>query len=185
MKKFISLLLAVLLLAVSSVPFVSVESARMKISEETSFVLPLQLQSVGEDAFAGTAVETVAFPEGFHQIEDGAFAGAEKLSDVYLPVSAASIGASAFPENEALTVHAQKGSAARNWALSHKVRFREDARRMPAEKGHSLSINLYSAHGLFGTVSPERRTPLNAVYIDHSMRPQDRPELYPIDYRFP
>lgn len=52
--------------------------------------------SIGDDAFTGTAVESVAFSEGLERIGDGAFIAVESLKTLFLPLSVTSIDNDAF-----------------------------------------------------------------------------------------
>jgi hypothetical protein len=184
-KKYIAALLLLQVLAAfltSSIP----AAEKADYDSQTAFVLPAFLQTVEEDAFAGTAVQTVVFPKGFIRVLDGAFDGVGTLTDVYLPLSAGTIGKGAFPDNEVLTVHAVKGSTAQRWANAHRTHFHEEEVRMPPVlPGSSADLHRDSLGTLHRVLPPERKT--GPVRDDRviSLRPQDRPELNPIDYRFP
>ena len=153
-----------------------------------TYVLPSSLTMVEDEAFAGTAVKTVVFPDGLLSIGERAFEGVNSLADVYIPPSTKHIADSAFPVNDELAIHGVRGSYAQRWAKKHKVHFVEDDiwknlldNGKPVEVYRTIDILLGSA--------------VDSDKLDHaipwakddvlSRRPQDRPELNPIDYRFP
>ena len=157
-------------------------------ADEPSFKLPASLQSIGDEAFDGVAAETVILPEELRHIGDGAFANADSLTDVYIPPETSYIGQSAFPQSAKLTIHGAEGSYAQKWALKNQVAFARtgvwdstnatrknaDAQRIPAAQiAREAPVNKPFA--------AERRARGDTI----NLRPQERAELNPIDYRFP
>ena len=151
-------------------------------------LLPASLEELGEEAFEGTAVKSVIFPDSTSVIRDRAFAGNCVLRSVYIPKSVVHIGDRAFEESSSLTIHGSEGSYAAAWARSHNVAFSRVepislwiiklGKLLRAVSVCALSLSCLCSGVLF----PRRR---RADIWEKSMRPQDRPELYPIDYRFP
>lgn len=62
----------------------------------TSVTLPQEVTTIGEGAFAGSAVETVEWPENLDSIAGHAFRLCTKLKSSQLPVSVRTIGRDAF-----------------------------------------------------------------------------------------
>lgn len=163
-------------------------AAELQISPQDTFVLPLSLREIEEDAFSGTAAETVILPKGFLKIDQNAFEGAWRLTDVYIPDTTECIADSAFSATSNLTVHGMDGSYAKDWAYRHEIPFVVDnvwyvipesgrlhtVRTYPTSR-HIATVVLIILFELFGL----------SYYEVRSRRPQDRPELYPINYRFP
>ncbi len=170
-------------------PFGYASAAPPSAEEEKSLVFPASLRLIEEEAFAGSSAETLVFPNGFLLLGEEAFSDAPNLRDVYLPPSTVYIGRSAFPtdQNE-LVIHGVEGSYAQIWAASQKLPFVSDN----IWSARVESIRVRDAHAdrvdpLFRTADQTRNCMIRRIDGDEgiSMRPQDRPELNPIDYRFP
>jgi hypothetical protein len=74
------------------------------------------------------------------------------------------------------------------WAKTHKLAFRLDNDRLTAPKPLYLSAGALFAVFALLCLPPESETKRIRQYLHSvffSMRPQDRIELNPIDYRFP
>ena len=153
-----------------------------------SFRLPASLKIINTEAFSGTAVETVILPDGLLYIGGHAFDDTLFLTDVFIPPTVNYISNSAFSSTMLVAIHGAEGSFAQEWAMAHKVSFVTDdiwKSAVPVDDNTSrLSISLAFLQNfiLFGTIFKKVPRP---KHRDRSMRPQDRPELYPINYRFP
>ena len=145
----------------------------------TSFLLP--------DSADNIRGPTFNLPASLARIEDEAFAGDVALREIRIPDSVAYIADDAFEDCDYITILANADSYAAKWAEEH------DAAFIPTVEGasllHSISKLLTEGFALLlpFSVDPNllrrlRRKAENAV---RSMRPQDRQELNPIDYRFP
>ena len=179
MKKVVGTLLCMTLVLISHIPVYAE-------SEGYTYIFPTELITIEEEAFANTPVETVILPEGFHSLEDSAFENALHLTDIYIPPSTEYIADTAFPENADLTIHGVKGSHAEGWAHKHEIPFVVDDIWNAVVVRHSIR-----------TAPTYNRSKASAILIIllsfisigyyklRSQRPQDRPELNPIDYRFP
>lgn len=155
---------------------------------ESVFVFPSSLQLIDEEAFEGTAVKTVFFPNGFIRIENDAFANNLYLTDIYIPPTTKYISETAFSSDENYIIHGVKESYAEEWAKKHKIPFvEENIWKLLLDNGKTVSVNEPAVDFLYNTVNPERIIKMvhRAEDEDESKRPQDRPELNPIDYRFP
>ena len=152
------------------------------------YVFPLSLLVIEEEAFDGTAARTVMLPDGFLIIEENAFANVVSLTDVFIPHTTKYIANSAFPEMIDFVIHGEKGSYALEWAQEHSIRFdTEIDRNVPPVRRMLLGLEA-AVSSLFGCIiTPEmiRKIIPKAEDEDKSRRPQDRPELNPIDYKFP
>lgn len=152
------------------------------------FTLPSSLLIIEDEAFEGVAAQTVVFPDGLQSIGKGAFANASSLKEVYIPDSTQYIGDSAFSVNSGLTIHGIDGSYAKDWANKHEIPFVIDD-----------VWSVFVPSGRFSNTLPNPVSrPVATIilvilfelfrlnyYGVRSRRPQDRPELYPINYRFP
>lgn len=156
---------------------------------ESVFVFPSSLQLIDEEAFEGTAVKTVIFPNGFIRIENDAFANSRHLTDVYFPPTTQYISETAFSSDKNYIIHGVKGSYAEEWAQKHKVPFiEENIWKLILDNSKTISIRDLGIDILYNRiVNPDRIIKIvsRAENEDESKRPQDRPELNPIDYRFP
>jgi len=187
MKK-LALLLA--LLFSISIWFSSASLLREYPEDNTglTFVFPASLVLIEDEAFESTAVQTLVLSEPLCQIGERAFADSPNLKTVTIPESVVYIGEHAFDGVSDLTICGEKGSYAAQWAEKHDVAF------VPAETAACwvrMIVRLFG--GSFFVFLPlccidsgaMLRLRRKAADIRKSMRPQDRPELYPIDYRFP
>lgn len=148
-------------------------------------ILPTRLNRVEDEAFSGTALSAIIFKSGFQNIGACAFQNSVNLKDVYIPFSVRFIGAHAFPSN--VNIYGIVGSYAQKWANKNGHRFIEKDIWSCVTKTivELRQILLYIL--LVPAVSDEmirNRRWFICRYII-SMRPQDRTELFPIDYRFP
>lgn len=155
---------------------------------EATFVAPASLQRVEKEAFAGVALQTVIFQEGFRCLGDDVFKGALKLKDAFIPSTTIYISDSAFPNSCELLIHGSAESYAQQWAKKNQVAFEIDYTHGIMLKSEG-SFNLHHQEEDFLWLNLKPRNVIEGVLraenVDCSMRPQDRPELYPIDYRFP
>lgn len=186
MKKKILAFVFIISLVLSSFGMMSAENLNRE--QKNVLLLPSLLLEVEEDAFSGTAVETVVFPKGFLHIGENAFSGSGKLTDIYIPESTDFIADSAFSMTRNLTIHSIDDSYAKEWAEKHRVPFVVDnIWDAISQDGSSMVARGAPMVRYIAAVNPEK---LIAVHDrgeneGKSMRPQDRPELNPIDYRFP
>ena len=178
----------ILFLAASSLPvqflLEKTQYSPAKTSLTASF--PDSLCYIGDEAFSETSIEVALFNNDLQSIGSEAFLNANQLTDVYIPAGTEQIGSNAFPEQ--VVIHGIEDSYAQTWALQNEHVFIEDDIWNCESVFPSLRGSLILA--LLGTVLPADTCFLEQIrtqikkYI-RSMRPQDRPELYPINYRFP
>ena len=157
-------------------------------NENATFVLPDSLRHIEAGAFEGTAVKRVVFIEGLLYLGDSAFAGADQLTEIHIPPSTETIEDSAIPHNPGIVIYGEAGSTAQKWAEMHEISFAEETVRnftvLEGNKSRPLdALTVWLTCLLL---------PSNSIWLiagaenkNRSMRPQDRPELNPIDYRFP
>jgi len=185
-KKTVILFAAFMTIFLFSVPPPHADG--LEVRQQATFVLPLSLQEIEEGAFSDTAVETVIFPDGLVSIREKAFSGAKGLTDAFIPESTKYIAASAFPITPDLVIHGVKGSYAEDWAKKHKIPFVEaNIWILTLDNGKTVSFQERGTDFFYGTANLRRVLKIvpRAEDEDKSNRPQDRPELNPIDYRFP
>ena len=159
-----------------------------ELSSDGLFNFPASLTLIDDEAFSETAVKTVVLPDGFLHIGDRAFSNTAYLSDVYIPKTTEHIADSAFSECCGFTIHGVDGSYASRWAEKHHISFTScDMWSKNNESGKRLIrlrvlieqyIQLINT-SVFVLIEKRKKDKVR------SMRPQDRPELNPIDYRFP
>lgn len=148
--------------------------------------LPASLVQIGDSAFEATAMESVYLPNMTTVIGSRAFAANRALRAVYIPETVLQIGEQAF-EGDQLTIYGEEDSYAAAWARSHNVPFLQEQSSLSWTHiiRKLLRENVFLLVSL-GCLSPAVFPQLKkAGKRERSMRPQDRPELYPIDYRFP
>ena len=180
---FVIGLLAALLLQVSSSSF-AMKTVNRNPEQRSSF--PASLQYISEEAFDNTALEVVSFGNELIRIDERAFFGADKLTAVYIPPSVEYIGDHAFPL--AVTVHGAEGSCAQTWAEENGLNFvADDIWNAPPQSSGIHPENLLCVFWMVAPVDEKALFKLKkrVKAVVKSMRPQERPELYPINYRFP
>ena len=147
---------------------------------------PDSLYYIGDEAFSDTSIEVAVFSNTLQSIGINAFLNAKRMTDVYIPAKTEHIGSNAFPEQA--FIHGAEGSYAKTWALQNSYVFIEDDiwnfKSDFPNPYYSLSLALlgYVLPIDTGLMEWIRRQTIKYV---KSMRPKDRPELYPINYRFP
>ncbi len=153
--------------------------------DSTKVKFPKDLQIIGDEAFSATAFETLVFGDKLLYIGERAFQNDSDLKDIFIPASVLYIGESAFPENGDLVIYGSQGSYAQKWAEANHVVFAAND-IWPDEqiKESILQIILLCSVCFVNEETLLRGSEYTRKYIK-SMRPQDRPELYPINYRFP
>ena len=147
---------------------------------------PASLRHIGDGAFLNTGIGSVSFNEGLVSIGADAFKNADRMQDVYIPDSTVYIAKDAFPKTTVL--HGGINSYARSWAEANGYRF--TASFLDALKKLSDNLNLKPLLILLClfVLRADKRVLLMEKHVWHavkSRRIQDRPELYPINYRFP
>jgi len=153
-----------------------------------AFVLPTSLVMIEDEAFVATAAQTVLLTDSLSEIGDRAFADSPSLKIVIIPGSVVYIGEHAFDGISDLTIRGEKGSYAAKWAQEHNIAF---VPSMTAAHWIRTLVKLFGGSFFaflpFCCADPRvlLRLRRKAADVWRSMRPQDRPELYPIDYRFP
>lgn len=188
MKKICVLFMAwcfILLILIPSSPlFIENEDS----ASEMAFTLPGLLETIEDEAFEGIAAESITFSNSLLSIGERAFANNRYLKIVSIPESVEYIGDHAFDGSRDFTVYGSANSYAADWAREHDIMF------VVAEN------DLYYSKELRKARTAEMCILLPLICCDpdiilrlrkcvknagRSMRPQDRPELNPIDYRFP
>ncbi len=151
-----------------------------------SAVLPKSLLIIDEEAFANTTLERVVLPENLAYIGERAFAGSIHLKDIYIPEATKYIGDGAFESCSELIIHGVKGSNAWHWAKKNHFRFVEEDIWTGSRRLQSRAVKRTAATDKT-TVGSDAAALLRRGHRDRprSLRPQERAELYPIDYRFP
>lgn len=152
------------------------------------FVLPASLKVIDESAFEETAAETVIISDSAEIIGNRAFADIRTLRIIHIPDSVKYIGDLAFEGSLNVAFRGVENSYAAAWAHMHNVAFSQEETTLTwlVKLGKLLQGGFFLSFCL-GYICPndqfwQRKKMENR---EKSMRPQDRPELYPIDYRFP
>ena len=188
MKRIEALLQVIVIICFVIISFNSAWAEETDDIQKTAFVLPAQLEKIEEEAFYGTAVKTVIFPTRLLRVEDGAFDNSLYLTDIFATTTIEYIGDNAFPHNLKYKIHGDDGSYVENWARDHQVQFVQNINlmgRTDTEKELSTFSSTISQYNHYRGSEKEIRLHERNNGEEKSMRPQDRPELYPIDYRFP
>ncbi len=184
MKKSLNVVLTLLL--ITFFPFRVAYAVQAYESDTSVFQLPSALQVVEDEAFSGTAAEAIVFPDGFIYLGENAVEGDSELTDVYIPSTTEYIAGTAFPMNSDLIIHGVEDSYAQKWAEKNNIPFVvENIWKPIVDSRKTVSIQEVGLAFLFQIVIPKKIIKIGSRAEDESIRPQDRPELYPIDYSFP
>lgn len=105
----------------SGCPGISQEATFEVGANGAELVLPDDLLTIDEEAFAGTGAVTVRVPSGVKTIRSRAFAECEHLKNVYLPASVSTIADDAFEST--VTIYAPAGSPAEAYARRRSLSF--------------------------------------------------------------
>jgi hypothetical protein len=91
----------------------------------TEVELPDSLESIGEDTFLNTNLETVKLPENVKYIGDMAFGLCRNLKSIYIPAGIEEIDGSAFYGcfKDNLTIYGYVGSVAEKYAIENGINF--------------------------------------------------------------
>lgn len=81
--------------------------------------LPAALQTIKEEAFAGSGYSSVVLGNAVTTIEDRAFANCKNLRRVVIPISVEQIASDAFDGCVSLTIACPQDSAAYDYAIEH------------------------------------------------------------------
>lgn len=178
--------MAVFFLLMLIVLFPRVSGYAEQIDDTPTFIFPSSLNMIEEEAFAGTPVKNVILPDGFQYIGENAFEGDSALTDIYIPSTTEYIADTAFPMNSDLVIYGVEDSYAQEWAEENNIPFAvENIWKPIVDNGKTASIQEVGLAFLFQIVIPKKIIKIGSRAEDESLRPQDRPELYPIDYSFP
>lgn len=158
--------LVIVLATVAFFMLATVSAVNQYITAETNpgmlaFKLPPSLMIIDEEAFAGTEIEAVSL--------------GDKVSY---------IGAAAFPPN--MLIYGREGSYAQQWAEENGYCFQSE-NAWNTDFTPVLSLLLLVQAWLFvPAVDTQHEYKFRRVKAFlRNMRPQERCELYPINYRFP
>lgn len=144
---------------------------------------PTSLLRVEEAAFDGTSFTELVFKKGLLLVGERAFSNMEHLKYVWFPSSTEYISESAFYWSSLEKIYGPDGTYAQKWAKEHHVEYERIDYWPTAPSGVFISIGMMFP--VFGLLCPDSGKKRCHKRIIISMRPQDRPELNPIDYRFP
>lgn len=154
------------------------------INEQVA-MFPRNLRIVEQEAFAGTSLNKIIFEYGLLKIESKAFSDIDTLREVFIPESTEYIGYQAFYIKAVL--YGVHDSYVEEWASENCYRFIVEDIWSHDSSTQRVSLELLWIFICFACPSDH-----NVVHIKRriyefvkSMRPQDRSELYPINYRFP
>lgn len=189
-QSMIKMLYAALLVFVFSFPINPTErDAQEKCvtrAEEYTALFPASLLRVEEEAFYGTLIETVVFQGHVEYIGDKAFMDAQRLENAYIPDTVDFIGVDSFLRQ--VLIHSVEGSYVQKWAEETGFKFVADDIwhfRTLLEDFYFKAIIVLLSWSVPAKASHSEKYRRRRAMYEISMRPQDRIELYPINYRFP
>ena len=90
---------------------------------DPDFILPDDLKTIEDEAFAGCAFQYAYLPEGTEAIGSKAFADCSNLAFIHIPESCTSIAKDAFAGVTGLTIFGQEGSCAEFYAGKYGFMF--------------------------------------------------------------
>ncbi len=175
--------LALLFLALFPKDTFTLDSALTDMSSVS--ILPISLREIDDEAFYSTNLQSVAFGDQLVHIGVRVFENIHNLIDIYIPRSTTHIGMNAFPAET--IIHGVKNSYALRWARENGYRYTYDDiwdSSILKEFNH-FEILIYILFAVIPLTEDAAQISRRIREVIFSMRPQDRPELYPIDYRFP
>ena len=188
MKKVFTLFMAYCFIFLISVPSSPLLLKDKDSDSEIAFMFPGFLETIEDEAFEGIAAESILFSNSLLFIGERAFANDRYLKTVTIPESVEYIGEHAFDGSRDLTVCGSANSYAADWAHEHDIMFvaSDNDLYYSKELGKARTAELCILLPLI-CCDPDIILRLRkwAKKAGRSMRPQDRPELNPIDYRFP
>lgn len=155
------------------------------------FHLPASLRTIEDEAFLGTAPETVLLPEAVTRIGSRAFADMSALREVGIPASAQFIAADAFGGTPAARLYGVAGSYAEKWAETLGYAFiRKDVWIQPYYGAWAATVcfMLLFALSLSGEQSGSgqlSRGLCRRLWQGRTRRRKERPELHAQDGYFP
>ena len=85
------------------------------------FILPGQLQTIEEEAFAGIRARTVQLQEGITTIGPRAFMNCGKLEQIEIPATVTRIAEDAFEGTDGFVIYCPAGSGAESFAEAHHI----------------------------------------------------------------
>lgn len=165
MKKILAVICAALIF-ISFFPTSAVEALEQYKIPKGVFALPKSLQYIGEEAFDDVP----------------------GLTDVYIPARVVFIAESAFQYHPRLIIHGEENSYVQSWSEKHGYTFAADYSQIVFLLGYKISTLQADsiASGWIVILINKKNKLLSRIRkCFRSLRPQDRPELNPIDYRFP
>lgn len=185
-KALFALLLTLMLLAASSFEIICAKTEPRESEVRPIATFPASLQILDDEAFSGTTIEVAIFGDALQSVGERAFHDVQSLTDVYLPESTESIGIHSFPVG--VLIHGVEGSYAQTWAEENgfiftTINIHNDAVEVKSIDFEGLLLLLCVAIPTDIQIMEKIRR--YYLYFAKSLRPQDRPELYPINYRFP
>ena len=186
-KTIIAIALCILILSAIPTSFQQLPGEQSLSNLRSVFILSSSLREIGKEAFADTSVEIVIIPPTKITIGERAFADNQKLRIISIPKFVAFIDDTAFENVPALTINTPKNSYAATWAQRHDIAVTSEPILLSKEKNRGevsksevifllCFISVLAAQGLW-----RKRNTIRVI----CMRPQDRIELYPINYKFP
>ncbi len=147
--------------------------------------VPFSLIRIEDEAFSGTKLRNILLNTQVEYIGNAAFGNNDNLQDVFIYERTSYIGFEAFSKKT--IIHGIEGSYAQQWSEKNGYSFIIDNTRKYSISGSLISVlYLYSQFCFFGfdVDTCEYRRKRVRAYVKN-MRPKERVELYPIDYRFP
>lgn len=93
---------------------------------EPDLILPAELTTIEEEAFAGGSFEYVKLSENVSYIGTKAFANCSNLKHIYIPQTTNKIESNAFDGVSDLTIHGVSGSYAEEYANAHGIAFQSE-----------------------------------------------------------
>lgn len=167
--------------------FSSVPNTILFVSDKTSakFILPSSLTTIESEAFSGIAAENIILPDHVTVIGERAFSDNINLKSISIPSTVKYIEEHAFDGCSNLIIQAEENSYAARWAREHDYAVTDESAvwMRIIQKLINSSLALFA---VFWFICPDNLLSLKRrTTVCISMRPQDRSELYSINYRFP
>lgn len=165
---------------------VSLANAENQSGKQGVFHLPSSVKVIEDEAFSGTAAESVVLQDNVEFIGEKAFADIPTLSDIYIPKTTQFIAENAFWGVD-VTIHGIEGSFADQWAKERGYRFIHEDIWCPMGMSNNF-LKLRAARSIIYIVCQWSLVLIcfvSSLYRRNRKCVKDYPELHAIDLAFP
>ena len=121
------------------------DSAVQALRFENTFILPASLQTIGEEAFEGTAASAVILPENQLTVFQRAFSNMIHLEAINIPETGTLIGNTVFSGSQHVVIYGAEGGRAEQYARNNHLEFCPVQEWMQGRNARVFSIRRLTA----------------------------------------